>query len=60
MLWKEIEEKYGKETANKMKKHLKGITVRLRKDGKIDIPESDVRLAYKIVMGKKVHSSEWD
>ena len=60
MLWKEIEKKYGKETANKMKKHLKGITVKVRKDGKIDIPGSDLRLAYRIVMGKKAHSSEWD
>ena len=60
MLWEEIEEKYGKEIGQKMKKQLKGITVRVRKDGKIDFPESDIRLAYKIVTGKKVHSSEWD
>ena len=49
MLWNEVIKKYGKETANKMKssKYLQNITFSFTEDGKTDIPESDIRLAYK-------------
>jgi len=60
MLWEEVEKKYGKALAAKMKKHMAGATCVIRKDGKFDIPEGDVRLAYKAAMGKKIHSFEWD
>jgi len=58
MLWEEAEKKCGKALAAKMKKHMAGATCAIRKDGKFDIPEGDVRLAYKAAMGKEV--SEWD
>lgn len=51
--------KYGAKMFKKMSKHLIGITVTI-KDGKEDIPESDLELAYKVVKGKKVHPLEWD
>lgn len=62
MIWKEVEKEYGKETADKMKlsKYLKNITLSFTKDGKTDIPESDIRLAYKDVMHISIHPLEWD
>ncbi|GAI09732.1 unnamed protein product [marine sediment metagenome] len=62
MIWEEVEEKYGKEIADKMKKSkmMCGITMSLRADGKTDIPERDIELAYKDVMGKPIHPLEWD
>lgn len=62
MLWNEVIKKYGKETADKMKssKYLQNITLSFTEDGKTDIPESDVRLAYKDVMNLPIHFFEWD
>ena len=52
--------KYGGKLANQMKRHIKGATVTIRKDGRLDIPESDICLAYKIVKRKRLHPFEWD
>jgi len=62
MIWEEVEEKYGKELADRMKtsEYLVGNTVSIGKDGKIDIPERDIDLAYRDVTGKKIHAWEWD
>ena len=62
MLWEDVEKKYGKETADKMKtsKYLKNITLSFTKDGKTDFPETDIRLAYKDVMNLSIHYCEWD
>ena len=62
MIWKIVEETYGKENAEKMKhsNYLQGITVSLNEDGEIDYPESDIELAFKDVKGEKIHSYEWD
>ena len=62
MIWEEVEEKYGKKLADKMKKSkmLCGITMSLRPDGKCDIPEGDIHLAWKDVTGKYIHPLEWD
>lgn len=62
MIWEEVEKKYGKEIADKMNKskYLHGITVELTEDGKVDIPEGDIMLAYKDVMGKPIYCEEWD
>lgn len=62
MIWEEVEKEYGKEMADKMKKSkmLQEITRSLTKDGKVDIPERDVRLAYKDVTGKFIHPFECD
>jgi hypothetical protein len=62
MIWKEVEEKYGKKMADKMKKSefLNGITVRRLPNGEVDIPESDIRNAYNDVTGRGVRWWEWD
>lgn len=62
MIWKNIIDEYGKEIADKMKRssYLQGITVSINKDGEIDYPESDIRLAFKDIKGEKIHSYEWD
>lgn len=62
MIWKEVVQKYGKELADKMKKssYLNSITVTMTKDGKVDIPERDIYLAYKDVTKQKIHPLEWD
>lgn len=62
MIWKEVEETYGKELADKMykSKMLDGITVTTNDDGTVDIPERDIRLAYKDVMKIPIHHLEWD
>jgi len=62
MIWEEVEKQYGNETADKMRnsKYLRGITIELTEDGKIDIPEGDIRLAYKDVMNIPIHFFEWD
>jgi len=62
MLWKEVIKKYGKKMAAKMKKssYLEGITVSIDKNGKMDIPERDIEIAYKDVTGKKISDAEWD
>ncbi len=41
-------------------KWLQGITVSMGKDGKADIPESDIDRAYRDVTGGKINPSEWD
>ena len=62
MIWEEVEEKYGKEMADKISKskYLHGITISIGKDGKPDIPERDIHLAYKDVTGKHIGVGEWD
>ena len=63
MIWKEVEKKYGKKNAAKMKKskYLMGITVTMGKDGKPDIPERDIDLAYRDTIKKeKIQIEEWD
>ena len=61
MIWKEVEEAYGKELADKMKEssYLDGITITMR-DGEADIPESDIHLAFKDTVGRKISPGEWD
>lgn len=61
MIKKEIEEKYGKALAKKIMKSdmLNGITVTMR-NGEMDIPESDIKLAIKHIKGEKIHDLEWD
>jgi hypothetical protein len=62
MIWSEVEEKYGKEIADKIKKNrmLRGITITITKNGEPDIPNIDIELAYKDVMGLPMHPMEWD
>ena len=62
MIWKEVEEKYDKKIADKMRqpKYLRGITVELTEEGEVDIPERDIRLAYKDVMNLPIYPFEWD
>lgn len=62
MIWSEVIAKYGKKNADLMKKSemLMGITVTMR-DGKMDIPESDIYLAYKDkILKKKINHWEID
>ena len=61
MIWKEVETRFGKEMADAMKHshYLQGITVSL-KDGEVDYPESDIWLAFKDVMGERIHPFEID
>lgn len=61
MIWREVEQKYGKTLAKKMKKsqYLDGITVTMR-DGEMDIPERDIDLAYRDVKKRYIHPEEWD
>ena len=53
---------YGYHTWQAMKTstYLDGITCRMTKDGKMDIPERDLENAYKDIQGLKVHWWEWD
>ena len=62
MIWKTVEQTYGKENAEKMKKssYLQGITVSFTKDGEIDYPKSDIELAFRDIKKEKIHSYEWD
>jgi hypothetical protein len=65
MIWQEVEKKYGKTMANKMKKStwLRGITVEIIKiKGKkeIDYPERDIKLAHRDVLHEKISQTEWD
>ena len=62
MIWEDVEKKYGKELADKMRKskYLQGITVELTEEGKVDIPEGDIKLAYKDVTGKPIYYEEMD
>ena len=62
MIWKEVEEKYGKKIVDKTRqsKYLRGITVELTNEGKVDIPEYDIKIAYKDVTGKYISPFEWD
>lgn len=62
MIWEEVIIKYGKEMAYKIKASpfLRGCTVSLREDGKVDIPASDIEIAYKEIIGKKIYPWEWD
>ena len=59
---KEAEEKYGKETLEKMLKTgwLDGITITRLPNGEIDVPESDYDRAYRALKGEKIHHYEWD
>jgi hypothetical protein len=61
MIWREVEEKYGKKIADKMKKsqYLNGVTCGM-KNGEIDWYDSDLDLAYRDVTGKYIHPEEWD
>ena len=52
--------KYGEKNYKKMCKYMEAITVSVDKDGKIDIPERDLELAYRQTKGYKPHWSEWD
>lgn len=62
MIWKDVEEQYGMDMANRMKnsKMLTGITVTIQDDGEFDIPERDIELAYRDVTGGYIHPFEWD
>jgi len=62
MIWEEVEKTYGKKIAKKMERsqYLRGITVEMTKDGKIDIPEEDIIRAWKDVKGKDIHPFDWD
>lgn len=62
MIWVEVEKKYGKKLADKMKKspYLKGITITMAPNGEADIPESDIRNAWKWAVGRKVEAWEID
>ena len=62
MIWKEVEIRFGKEMADAMKhsQYLQGITVTLDENGEIDYPESDIWLAFKDVMGERIHPFEID
>lgn len=59
MLWKDVEKRFGKKLANKMKKcpYMRGITVRITKQG-FDYPESDIQVAYKWAKGLPI--SDWE
>jgi hypothetical protein len=61
MIWQEVEEKYGKEIADKMKTShwLDCITITMR-DGEPDIPEEDLDRAYRSIQGLPIHPLEWD
>lgn len=61
MKWIEIIDIYGLELANLMKKssYLQGITVTIS-DGEFDIPERDIKLAYRDVIGAEISPLEWD
>jgi hypothetical protein len=52
--------KYGEENYRRMCEFMEAITVSVDEDGKIDIPERDLELAYKQVHGYKMHPFEWD
>ena len=61
LTWHQVEKKFGKELADKMKKsdYLKGITVCTI--GSITyIPPSDIERAYKDVTGKPINHLDWD
>ena len=62
MIWSDVTKRYGKEITDKMKQssYLQGITISFTKDGEIDYPESDIRLAFKDVKGEKIYSFEID
>jgi len=62
MIWKEVEEKYGKHVAEAMKdsKYLECITCTMTKRGEVDIPERDIELAYREITGGYIHPLEWD
>ena len=57
----EAKKRFGKAMWNKMMKtgYLRGITVTL-KNGEMDIPESDLSIAYRAAKGEKIHELEWD
>ena len=60
--WKDVERKYGKEMAEKMKHsiYLECITCTFTENGEVDIPERDIDLAYRDVTGKPISIFEWD
>ena len=62
MIWKDVEKKYGKRMANKMKnsQFLECITCTELPNGETDIPERDIENAYADVMGKHVPEEAWD
>lgn len=62
MEWSEVKTRYGEKLAKKMRTcpYLKGITVKIKSNGHIDFPESDIYIAWKWATGKKVHEWELD
>jgi hypothetical protein len=52
--------KYGKETFDKMRNHMTGITISLDCDGKIRIPYSDLNYAFRKITGQKISPDVWD
>ena len=61
---KEAEKKYGKKMLEEMTKtgFLDEITVLLKKDGTIDIPDRDYEIAHRAVKygRESIHPLEWD
>ena len=62
MEWFEVVAKYGKEMSAKMAKsgYLENITLSINDDGKVDIPDRDIELAYRDIKGGKIYVAEWD
>jgi len=65
MIWKEVEEKYGKNVSEAMKnsKYLQCITCQeiiIDSKKEVDIPERDIELAFKDIKGEYINSLEWD
>ena len=58
----ELEDKYGKESINKIFAggYLDGCTITINKDGSEDIPEIDIQLAIKEINGRNINDYEWD
>jgi len=59
---KEMFEKYGEKMLNEISEagYLDGITVSVNKNGEVDIPESDIRMAIREFNGEKIGDFEWD
>jgi len=57
----EAKKKFGKSMWDKMLKtgYLTGITVSA-KDGEMDIPESDLSIAFRAAKGERINNLEWD
>ncbi len=57
-----IIEKYGQNTWDAMFKtgFLTGVTCVITPDGKLDIPQRDIDIAYRAVKGERISWREWD